>query len=94
MFTAFCFSNHRSLTCKLPLLIIKNTTQLSDASHCKHAEFSTVPLTFTVSSCPFTDSVLGGALLEAETLTVEREMRICNNITGDRKRHYEQATRG
>jgi hypothetical protein len=21
-------------------------------------------------------------------------MRICNNITGDRKRHYEQATRG
>lgn len=35
-----------------------------------------VPLTLTVSICPFTDSVLGGGLLQAETLTVEREMWI------------------
>lgn len=94
-FVALCFSNsHRNLTCKPPLLIIKNITLLSDSSHCKHAEFSTVPLTLTVSICPFTDSVLGGVLLEAETLTVEREMWICNNITGNKKRHYEHAITG
>lgn len=75
IFTAFCFSNsHRSFCCKLPLFIINATTTLSDSSHCKHAEFSTVPLTLTVSICPFTDSVLGGVPLEVETLTVEREM--------------------
>lgn len=95
-FIAFWFSNdHRSFTCKLPLFIIKkNTTLLSDSSHCKHAEFSTVPLTLTVSICPFTDSVLGGVPLEVETLTVEREMWICNNITGNKKSHYECAITG
>lgn len=91
----FCFSNnHRSLTSNSPLFIIKSTTLLSHSSHCKHAEFSTVPLTLTVSICPFTDRVLGGVLLEAETLTAEREMWICNNITGNKKRHYERAIAG
>lgn len=52
---------------------------------------STVPLTLTVSICPFTDSVLGGGLLQADTLTVEREMWICNNITGNKERHGECA---
>lgn len=72
----------------------KNTTLLSDASHCKRAELSTVPLTLTVSICPFTDSVPGGVPLEAETLTVEREMRICNHITGSKETHYERAATG
>ena len=73
----------------------KNTTTLlSDASHCKRAELSTVPLTLTVSICPFTDSVLGGVPLEAETLTVEREMWICNHITGNKETHYECAVAG
>ena len=72
----------------------ENTTPLSDASHCKRAELSTVPLTLTVSICPFTDSVLGGVPLEAETLTVEREMWICNHITGNKETHYERAVAG
>lgn len=88
------FKRPQKLYLQAPTALIQNTTLLCASSHCKHAEFSTVPLTLTVSICPFTDSVLGGAPLEAETLTVEREMRICNNITGNKERHYERAITG
>lgn len=85
------FKSNTSLTCQLPLFILKSTTLLSVSMHCTHAECSTVPSTFTVSICPFTDSVLGRAPLDVQTLTVEREMRICNNIMGNKKKHYEHA---
>lgn len=85
------FKSNTSLTCQLPLFTLKSTTLLPVPIHCTHAECSTVPSTFTVSICPFTDSVLGGAPLDVETLTAEREMRICNNIMGNKKKHYEHA---
>lgn len=85
------FKSNTSLTCQLPWFILKSTTLLSAPIHCTQVECSIVPLTFTVSICPFTDSVLGGAPLDVERLTVEREMRICNNIMGNKKKHYEHA---
>lgn len=67
------FKSNTSLTCQLPRFTLKSTTLPPVPIHCTHAECSTAPLTFTVSICPFTDSVLGGAPLDVETLTVERD---------------------
>lgn len=70
------FKSNTSLTCQLPSFTLKSTTLPPVSIHCTHAECSTAPLTFTVSICPFTDSVLGGAPLDVETLTVERDANL------------------